>query len=50
MGADLALRLYERYVKTCQDYQLSPLLLDRIKGDISLILVIFSCPQLHTAL
>ena len=34
MGADLALRLYERYVKTCQDYQLSPLLLDRIQGDI----------------
>ena len=34
MGADLALRLYERYVKTCQGYQLSPLLLDRIQGDI----------------
>ncbi len=31
MGAD---RLYERYVKTCQDYQLPSLLLDRIQGDI----------------
>ena len=34
MGADLALRLYERYVKACQEHQLSPLLLDRIQGDI----------------
>ena len=32
MGADLALRLYERCVKTCQSYQLSPLLLDRIQA------------------
>ena len=34
MGADLALRLYERYVNTCYHHQMSPLLLDRIQGDI----------------
>ena len=34
MGADLALRLYERYVNTCYQQQMSPLLLDRIQGDI----------------
>ena len=34
MGADLALRMYERYVKTCQSHNLSPLLLESIQGDI----------------
>ena len=34
MGADLALRLYERYVNLCYQHQVSPRLLDRIQGDI----------------
>ena len=34
MGADLALGLYERYVKYCRSCSLRPLLLDRIEGDI----------------
>ena len=34
MGADLALRLYERYVNLCHQHQVSPRLLDRIQGDI----------------
>ncbi len=34
MGADLALRLYDRYVHTCYQHHVSPLLLDKIQGDI----------------
>ena len=34
LGADLALGLYERYVKYCRSCSLRPLLLDRIQGDI----------------
>ena len=34
MGADLALRLYDRYVQTCHQNGASPLELDKIQGDI----------------
>ena len=34
MGADLALRLYDRYVHTCHQNGASPLELDKIQGDI----------------
>ena len=34
MGADLALRLYDRYVHTCHQHCVSPLELDKIQGDI----------------
>ena len=34
MGADLALRLYERYVNVCYHHHVSPRVLDRIQGDI----------------
>ena len=34
MGADLALRLYERYINLCYHHHVSPKLLDRIQGDI----------------
>ncbi len=33
-GADLALRLYDRYVRTCHQHGASPLELDKIQGDI----------------
>ena len=33
-GAELALRLYEQYVRKCSEFEVPPLPLDRIQGDI----------------
>lgn len=38
LGADLALLLYEKYVRTCTTQNWSPLPLDRIQGDIKPLL------------
>ena len=50
LGADLSLRLYERYVHGCLSHNIVPLPLDRIQGDIQHYLVTYGFRLVSDAL